>query len=854
MSGSSQQRAAIVALGVVAITLGLVVVLGDRHRGPTATPQVRDAGGTGAVHAPIGPSVPGQPDGGVHLIGFVVDGAGLPVAGAEVSAELERGMPDRALNPAPKHATDAGVPVDAGVPIDAGAPAVSTAPPSGADGRFAIGNLVPGRYRVRVTGPGLLAAEVRFVPVPSDAARLVVARQVAIAGTVLDGGKPVANATVGLRGEAIGGTLETHTDQAGKFAFDALPEGRYQLYAWQGALAARTVRVSRLGAGPFGPLELALEAGTIVIGRVIDRDEGVGLAAAIELRPVGDDQAPRYARSEPDGTFRFEGIPTGTWIADAFAPGFTSPGGVELIAGKSIPELALVRGAAVEGRVVDGDGQPIADAVVRALTPGPQPTEISEAVDRDHLRRYSGRTMAPTPVTSFAGDPQLIPRGELGVMVGPIPPLPPPGTEVARTASVVEGTGVGMVGEPAPLAVDPARASIWTTGADGKFRIRGLGKGKFIVIANATGFAAGESKPTQVEPGQLITGVDIVLTPGTFVVGKVTDQHGLAVIGAEVSAMTAGDPTSPTSAFTDAEGLYRLGPFTGKLELRGRAYGHGDAHRTLELAAVKGKVAGEHHEDLVLPVADSELTGILDDATGAPVGSAEIEILGGEGRHAIANADGTFAVDMLPAGPLRIRITHPAYPPLELDAVAGDGKTPMRVRLPLGGAIEGALIDDASASPLASVTLIANGPAGATSEATTDTKGRFVVGPIVPGAWKLVVKQPGYLPLQKALDVPASRAPGATSVHDVLLALKKGALLGGTVRDDRGTRIAGARVTVTLDGATVEAETDTQGEFRLRDVPTGDVDVVGAKGELRGSTHRTVRPGDEVLGLSIELR
>src|SRR5262249_4891427 len=159
--------------------------------------------------------------------------------------------------------------------------------------------------------------------------------------------------------------IEIRTGATGGFRFPNLPEGRYQLFAWQGALAARTVRVARLGAGPFGPVELRLEAAAIVVGRVIDRGQGPGLGAAVRLRPAGDDQAPRYVRSGDDGVFRIEGVPTGRWIADAYAPGYLSPGGVELDAGRGIPEIALTRGGAITGRVVDGDGHPVAGAVVR---------------------------------------------------------------------------------------------------------------------------------------------------------------------------------------------------------------------------------------------------------------------------------------------------------------------------------------------------------------------------------------------------------------------------------------------------------------------------------------------------------
>ena len=130
-----------------------------------------------------------------------------------------------------------------------GSDAIAVAPPTGADGHFIIAGIAPGRYRLRVTGSGLLAAEVRFVPVPSDEARIVVARQVAIEGTVTDGGKPVPGAMVGVRGDAIGGGLELKADAKGAFSVPNLPEGRYQVYAWQGALAARSVRVTASAPG-----------------------------------------------------------------------------------------------------------------------------------------------------------------------------------------------------------------------------------------------------------------------------------------------------------------------------------------------------------------------------------------------------------------------------------------------------------------------------------------------------------------------------------------------------------------------------------------------------------------------------
>ena len=845
------------ALGVLAVAIVVVVIFlvgrgAKTHRGPVGP----GSGGSGAaLRAPEGPQIPGAS--GVRISGTVIDGTGAPVAGAEVTVELERGVPDKSL---------AITPADAGVGSGSAAPAIHVAAPTVVDGKFVVGGLEAGRYRLRVTGTGLLPAEVRYIPVPSDEVRIVVARQVRIDGKVIDGTTPVANAYVGLRGEAIGGSIETRTDSQGAFQFADLPEGRYQIYAWQGALAARAVRINRLGAGPFEPVELRLESGAIVVGKVIDRETSAGIVAAVELRPLGDDQAPRYARSGDDGVFRIEGIPHGGWIADAFAPGYTSPGGIELEAGRGIPELALVRGGTIEGRILDGEGRPITGATVRALGTGQNAPELSAAVDQDRLRRFSGRMSAPAPVsTGFSSDPGFIPRGELGVTTGPIPPIPPPGAQTATRQATIDSSA--FVGEPEPLAIaarpgaravtiDAGRAPIWTTSTDGRYRIRGLSKSKVVVLALANGFAEARSKTVAVDVGQTVENIDIVLTAGTFISGKVTDQHGTPVVGAQVNAKP--ELGAALSAFTDLDGLYKLGPLAGTVELAATAYGHGDAKRTIDLPVTKGTTPGEHHEDLKLVVADAILAGTIDDAAGATVAGATIELLGNDSRRSVSTTDGTFSIDMLAEGTHRVRITHPDYPPVELEAIASTGaKIRARLRIPLGGAVAGVLLDGASGTPIAGMAITADGPGKAIADATTDKAGLWKLGPLVPGRWKIVIKQPGYLPLGHDLEVPAAHAPGTVSVRDVRLELARGALVGGTVRDARGQRAAGAKVAVQRadgTGPIVDGTTDTQGEFRIHDAPTGDLTVTATKADATGTTRASIRPGDELLSLAIDLR
>ena len=829
-------RASKIGAGVILIA-GLAALVLLRQRRP-ATGSHATAGGRAAIHAPAAPSLPGKAEQGIHLTGYVVDGANAPVAGAAISAEPE---------------------VAAALGSDAVPSIVVTAPATGPDGRFSLTGLVPGRYRLHVTGSGLLAAEVRYVPVPSDDARIVVARRVTLDGTVTDGGHPVPDAHVGVRGDPLGGTLEVTTDPHGAFHVANLPEGRYQVFAYQGALAARAVRVDRLGAGPFAPVELHLEAAAIVVGRVVDRATGTGLVSAVELRPSDDEQAPRYARTGDDGVFRIEGVPNGTWIADAYAPGYISLGGLELEAGKGVPELALDRGGIIEGRVLDADGHPIAGATIRALATGPTASEASAAVDQDRLRRFSGRTSAPAPEPGVASsDPQLIPRGELGVMIGPIPPIPPPGAAIARAAAVVDpsNAGASLAGDPPPLPVDPIRGAIWTTDRDGRYRVAGLAKSTVHVLALAPGFAEARSKPIKIAPGKVVTGVDIVATPGVFVQGHVVDQHGAPIVGAELTATPEGG--APIDGFSDGNGAFRLGPLAGTVALHASAYGHVDAERELDLPAAHGTQPGEQDVDLELDTADATLAGTVADDRGTPLGGAHVEVVGGAGagRGAVTAADGTFSIDMLPRGPLRVQVQHPDYPTTTLAASASDAGDRAHLVVPIGGGIDGALLDD-TGQPIAGVTLSAAGPEGAQAEATSDAAGRWKLAPLAAGAWTVHVRLPGYLATQRDVDVPVATTPGEASVRDLRIDLARGALVGGTVRDTRGARIAGAHVVVRAadgDGPTVEGDADATGEFRLHDCPTGELVITATSGDASGDARVTARAGDELLGVEVDVQ
>jgi hypothetical protein len=865
-----RRRSILLIVGLAIVLLG-VVLLATR---PEPLPMIQAFGPGAVVHdggvtlAPALPK-PRRGDGQHALSGLVVDGAGAPVAGAHVIAEPE----------------DIGGREPGAAGVDAGAVALVVAV-SDETGAFQLEGLRAGRHRLRVEGPSLFTAEVRFVPVPSDDLRIVVARQVRIDGRVVDGG-PVAGAVVEVVGDALGGRLAVTTASDGAFAFDALPEGTYQVWATRGDLAARAQRVPRLGGGPFGTVELRLEPATIVIGRVVDGDRRQGVVADVEIRPVpgggADDEPARLARSAADGVFRIEGVPDGRWIADGWAPGWVAVGGVEFDAGRGVPEVELARGGIVEGTVVDGSGRPVAGAQVAAFATGAdgQGLEASAGAEERAAARHAGRLTGlgdaacdgPRPGAECArsADPTFIARGELGVLVGPIPRLPPVGAPSLRYARIVDDpltaplgapvngrVGGPPLGAPPPLPVEPALAPTWTTGADGHFRVTGLTAATWTLSASAPALAEGRSRPLRVALGGLERGVTIVLGAGVVVVGTVTDEDG-PVAGAAIELRSRGKgPALPRAeTVTAPDGSYRLGPFSGEVTLRVSAYGHGDLERDLDLGAPGGATApGERREDVVLAAADAELAGVVEDPSGLPARGARVAIRAGaaSGRRTIAGDGGRFAIPYVPAGSHPLRVEHPDYPPLETEAATG---APARLRLAYGGGIEGLVLDHHTGAPLAGIAVAATGPGNDRRSVATGQRGELRLSPLAPGRWTVRIAIPGYLAVQRAVDVAAGDGPGAATVRDLRFELERGAFLGGTVRDRFGSRVPGVKVAVSRRGESevaAETRTDADGVFRLRDVPTGELVIMATKDDLRGHGTANLRAGDEFLSLELEVR
>jgi hypothetical protein len=235
-------------------------------------------------------------------------------------------------------------------------------------GRFSFEGMPAGRYALLVEAVGLASIEPPPVAVPGPAPVIRLAGQGrALSGSVAASGVLTTGARVRLGDVEGGPARETLSDREGHFVFHGLGAGVYSLRATRGNLASPILRgVSTDGAPGRPSPRLELGPGLGVEGRIVD-DGGHGAPDAdVRAESTPDDPLADAAVTTTEGHFHLGPLPPGRYRLVARATGFLlrEPIGVALSADTMTPpqRLELVRGAAIEGRVADARGAPIAGA------------------------------------------------------------------------------------------------------------------------------------------------------------------------------------------------------------------------------------------------------------------------------------------------------------------------------------------------------------------------------------------------------------------------------------------------------------------------------------------------------------
>jgi len=518
----------------------------------------------------------------------------------------------------------------------------------------------------------------------------------------------------------------------------------------------------------------------------------------------------------------------------------------------------------LEGQVLDEQDHPVAGAEVRLSSVPARTTKTdtdgSFSFDKLLGRTYSvnaragdkiGRAVAK--VTASGGDPVVI-RLRQGATL---------------TVTVTDAATQKPIAKARVMRLDTGDESDEaTTDGAGQAVLHGVDEGWVSVAATAPGYGPGTSSKGLGSDKQAT--LDIALTKGPSVSGRVVDEQGQAIAGARVWAMDAANAWEGGAGERLAETTAKDGSFTipalapGSYTLFAKDESHAPAVTPpIQIAPDKATTGVA-----IVMKAAAVVAGVVVGTDGTPVPYATVKIASTRWsadmtyRQAAADDKGAFEIKGLARAALRMRAEgdEASSPPVDVDLVATPTKRDVRLVLDRAGTIAGVVVDgDGEPVPEATVSAYPDFMAGEVADgdwmmasnatATTDGDGHFVLKGLDDGAFRVWAARDGGGSRRNTGREGVATRTGAKDVKLVLPA--PGGIKGKLALED-GDPPTLAIVSVDWE----HRVTVRDGEFELVDLQPGsyDVRVSGTDFAQRTKGDLTVTAGKVTDAGTITLR
>jgi hypothetical protein len=704
------------------------------------------------------------------------------------------------------------------------------------DGRAHVGRLGPGPWHLAALAPGFEEALGRASR-DGELVKLTLRKLGAITVRVVDGeGHPAGRARVAVAGATLWPARTAETDDAGSVRLAALSAGTFALRATRDAAVSPIEVGVTLGRGEEKSVELRLGQGRFVGARVVDGDGDAISGARVTLAEGGLSPFPLEATTDPRGWVRLGPIAPGGSTLRARAEGFVPRGAVAV--GDPPPaetQVVLVRAASLSGRVVDARGYPVDGATIEVagtdLAGGP----VFQDPGRDRFQAAHFDAM-------LAGPAPLVPAGQLGVVPGPVPPIPQ-----AAPSVVAPGPGTAV----------PAVAEPWVTRNDGTFRAYPVSPGRVRAIVHHPQYIEADSDFVSLPPGGEAE-VNVVMREGGTLEGRVLDAHDRPVPGARVFvSATRGDLAKTTRAASDGSFAFAALPESVTL---GASAGDDDVPEVRLALTIPER--GRQEVTLHLPEARDPLAVTVVDARGAAVDTAQISATSLAAdcpfrATVFTNANGEASLPHGRGLPLRLEVRAPSRAPRVATTEASTDS--VRIELAAAESASGQVVAARGRSPIAGAEITLYTDLGV-RRARTDAQGNFAIAELSPGDAHLRVTAPGYAATAATVEIPDSGGRRPIAIDRVELSAE--GVVEGVVVDGQGAPIAGARVaqdhvpTWLVVGSSPEgiATTDARGRFRLGGLPEGAVALEAYAPDWgRATTGVAVRAGRSTENVRLTL-
>lgn len=446
-----------------------------------------------------------------------------------------------------------------------------------------------------------------------------------------------------------------------------------------------------------------------------------------------------------------------------------------------------------------------------------------------------GKTLCPTLL--LAGSGELV--GQVVDEAGD----PVAGAEVRAILRAGEDAAIPGLSPGQPRPAYHTRSS-----PRGEVRFSTLWSGwPYDLRVSHPGFAPSEAPAQASLSGQPARPFRVVLLRGKTAAGRVEDEAGHPVSGAEVELKKShvGGPLQPylddlpapddaiRHATTDADGKLTLSDLPGgsRFDVAIRRQGFAPFARQ----GVRLVETGDGPADLGTFVLEtgSILEGRVTDGDGRPIAGAEVWSgdwirtgFRAEPSPQVTGADGRFTLRDLSRGDAYLVICHLGYLPRSFSVSSAVSPPPFvlspaarisgRAVDPDGHPVPGAQVAAQATGSVPSDLLMPGPPCGSGSDSftSTDEEGRFTLE-LAAGSFDLRVQAAGYL---SATSERRHTEPGQP-LENVEIVLQRGAVLTGQVLEPDGTPVPNAHVR--LDGSPPETWSDGDGSYRLSGASPG---------------------------------
>ncbi|MDB4938288.1 MAG: hypothetical protein JWP87_5260 [Labilithrix sp.] len=673
-------------------------------------------------------------------------------------------------------------------------------------GHAPVGRLGEGPYSVTVRANGFEEITKRRVAEGAPCVVTLGRQGALLVKVVSESGEPVPGARVLVASPSLWPARGAETTKDGSVRIGGLDPGSYALRSVQGTRVSPIELGISVGRGEEKVVELRLAPGIMIAARVVDAVEDDGIAKArVTLAESGLSPFPIEGLTDKQGRVVLGPIARGSASLSARADGFVAKGAVRI---EDPPpaelKIALLKGGTLVGRIVDTRGYAVDGATVRVVGTDLEGMPIDEDPQRASFRdaHFSAALGGPRP---------LVPSGELGVVPGPVPSIP-------------HGPAAGLALAAQASGATVAADEPWVSARDGTFKATPIPPGRVRALVHHPQYVEAMSDVVALF-SEKEARVDIVLSRGGTLEGRVVDVRGRPIPGAHVTALaTRGSLERVTRAGTDGSFAFAALPHEVTI-LVSRDEDVAQVAARLEVTVPE---AGKKSIEVALPETRPPLPVKVTGDRGAPIDAAQVSAVSldpGEalrvttftdnrGNAELANAKGVpLRVEVRAAGrSAKIVVTTAETASLTVELAAAEsatGEVWANRREPIEGA---------------DVTLQTE---TGTRHARTNKEGQYTIADVSPGPARLRIRAKGRAPV--AREVAIEERSGRRPTELPRIELPEEGVIEGTVVDTKGDPIPGARVAKDAVPTYLPASgmppgmavADAKGRFRLGELAEG---------------------------------